>query len=155
MKRTPLKKKRDKPRRQTLPRCAHRGCKQIARLYGWCISHADSHAWTMFSKYIRRRDGRCTAAGLGGFGCTGVLQAAHIIGRNNKTLKFDPRNVHAACAGHHRWLDSSGREGHKRIWATRILGEEGYDQLCKDSLVFTDRVATVEAALSWLKEGQE
>jgi len=145
----PLTKKR-KPRRTTSPRCHIQRCGKRATIAGLCVTHADRESWRLFSLFIRNRDGRCTAAGLFGFACNGPLQAAHIIGRRNWQVRLDPRNVHAACAAHHRWLDSSGREGYKREWATRILGEAEYDRLYADALVMGDRTQAIAAALAIL-----
>lgn len=44
--------------------------------------------------------GKCDKCGRG----SGVqLQCAHIVGRNNHSLRFDLKNVLCLCAGCHRW----------------------------------------------------
>lgn len=53
----------------------------------------------LFSKYIRQRDGRCLKCGK-----TGNLQCAHIIGRRNYRLRYDPQNSISLCyACHIHW----------------------------------------------------
>jgi hypothetical protein len=41
---------------------------------------------------------------------TQFLQAAHVVGRNNHTLRFDLNNVICLCAGCHRWAHDNPRE---------------------------------------------
>jgi len=47
---------------------------------------------------IVRLSGQCERCGN-----TNYLQCAHIVGRNNHTLRFDLMNVLCLCAGCHRW----------------------------------------------------
>lgn len=54
-------------------------------------------AWNLLSKIIRSK-GKCERCGN-----TNYLQAAHIVGRNNHTLRFDPMNLLCLCVKCHRW----------------------------------------------------
>ncbi len=54
----------------------------------------------LWSKVVRGRDGGCLLVGVGRK-CSGVLHADHVINRWNHTLRHDPRNGVALCAGHH------------------------------------------------------
>lgn len=51
---------------------------------------------TMFSKYIRAKDGKCLRCGK-----TTTLQLAHIIGRRNMRLRYDPMNALTLCYACH------------------------------------------------------
>lgn len=54
---------------------------------------------TLFSEYIRKRDKRCLRCGK-----TTSLQCAHIIGRRNHRLRYDPQNAITLCyACHIHW----------------------------------------------------
>jgi hypothetical protein len=149
-----LPKKRSKPRRTTSPRCRKQRCNKRAEIDDLCVTHADDEAWHLFSKYIRDRDARCTAAGvLESFmgGCEGGLQAAHIVGRTNQRVRYDPLNVHALCMAHHMTVDQSGREHAKYAWAVAVLGEDGYEDLMARARPRLDRREAIRAALEQLK----
>lgn len=53
----------------------------------------------LFSEYIRNRDRKCCKCGSS----TKQLQCAHIIGRRNLRLRYDPQNALTLCAGCHFW----------------------------------------------------
>lgn len=153
-----LPKKRSKPRRTTSPRCRKQRCNKRAEIDDLCITHADDKAWTAFSLYVRERDGRCTAAGvidsfLGG--CEGKLQAAHIVGRRNQAVRFDPENVHALCMAHHMTVDQAGREHGKYAWAVSVLGPEGYEALMERARPTVDRREAIRAALERMGDAVE
>lgn len=148
MKRTPLPRTRLKPRRTTSPRCTMRGCKKPQRVSTWCVTHGEREADRQFSLFIRARDGRCTAAGVLEGGCKGNLQAAHVIGRTNKTVRFDERNVHSLCQAHHMTVDQHGQEHAKWIWATSILGAREFAKLNRDARPTTDRALASVMALA-------
>ena len=151
---TPLPRKRKgKPRRTTSPRCTIRGCKRRAEIDDWCVFHAEPRVDAMFSVWVRERDRVCTGARpLPSTRCTSDLQAAHGVGRTNRTTRFDPRNVHALCSAHHQLVDQNGREGHKKVWLVDRLGLEEYDRLMSESVATTDRRLAIQAALDWLRE---
>lgn len=55
----------------------------------------------MFSKYIRERDGECRAGGTDETECSTVLQAAHIVSRRFRAIRWDEANAIALCTAHH------------------------------------------------------
>jgi hypothetical protein len=126
-------------------------CNNPARLRGWCVPHEEAEADRLFSLWIRRRDGRCTAANGFNLECKGVLQAAHFIGRTNKTGRYDKRNVHALCQAHHLMIDQKGREGAKLSWVMNCIGTESVASLILEvNTTMTKRPDAIEAALEWL-----
>ena len=68
---------------------------------------------TLFSRYIRDRDGSCQAYGFTPLDCSGRLQCCHILGRGELILRTDERNAITMCQAHHvyythrpaEWLD--------------------------------------------------
>jgi hypothetical protein len=154
--RTPLKAKRATPRRTLLPRCKVGRCKQIARIDGWCIPHAEHEADRRFSLWVRARDGRCTAAEvLTDRPCEGRLQAAHIEGRAKKSTRYDPDNVWTLCERHHRIVDQHAMHAAKARWAVAVLGVDGYHELIERAATTTDRTTAIERALDWLPDPKE
>jgi hypothetical protein len=148
MKRTPLKHKSATKRRTTSPRCTMQRCNGRAEIAGLCVSHAEKRAWREFSLFIRTRDARCTAAEVLGTPCLGDgLQAAHIVGRRNQAVRYDPENVHAACPGHHMTVDQAGQEHAKYRWAVALLGESGYAALMERANVMGDRREAIRQQL--------
>ena len=152
-----LPRKRPKPRRTTSPRCSNQRCKKRAEIRGLCVSHAEQRADRLFSRWVRDRDGRCTAAGVLDGECKGTLQAAHIVGRRNHAVRYDPRNVHALCAAHHYTVDQHGQEHAKHRWAENAVfdmerpGDHLLDDLYRDAGDFTtNRRQAIEEALGWL-----
>ena len=143
-------------RRTTSPRCKTQRCKKRAELYGWCISHAEQMADRRFSRWIRDRDGKCTAAGVLDGECRGILQAAHIVGRRNHSCRYSPENVHALCAAHHYTVDQHGQEGAKWDWAMEVLGIERYEILMTAArFTPTKRRAAIEAYLALHPQEEE
>lgn len=150
---TPLKAKRVKPRAYKTPRCDRQGCKKPAKIQGWCESHAEREADRLFSLWVRRRDGRCTAAEvLTETECRGIPQAAHIEGRRKQSVRFDPANVHQLCSAHHVVVDQHASHAAKARWAISLLGPDGYHELIERAAVTLPRAVAVERALSWLKD---
>lgn len=131
----------------TVPRCLNRQCKKRAEIENLCITHAERKADTKFSLRIRERDRRCTAKDILPGDCHGVLQAAHIVGRRNHAVRYDPENVHALCARHHYTVDQHGQEGAKYVWASRLLGEDGWERLMARSQRMGNRRESVREAL--------
>lgn len=102
--------RRKKARRTRSPRCLTRGCDRIARIEGFCKTHAKRLADSKFSRRVRS-SGRCHAASAAGwigptFDCKGPLQCAHLISRSYLNTRWDYDNARALCAAHHRWLDT-------------------------------------------------
>lgn len=145
-----LARKRATKRRTTSPRCERQRCNKRAEIVGLCLSHAEKQAWTEFSLFIRERDARCTAADVFDTDCEGLpmLQAAHIVGRRNQAVRYDPENVHAACPGHHMLIDQAGREHAKYRWATALLGEEHYAALMARANEMGDRREAIRRRLA-------
>lgn len=54
---------------------------------------------------IVRRGGKCEICGA-----TKGLQAHHVVGKRNKTLRHDPRNGCCLCSGHHKFFIQSAHE---------------------------------------------
>lgn len=145
----PLRKKR-KPRRTTSPRCSTQRCNKRAEIRDLCVSHAERHADKLFSAWVRERDGRCTGAALFlATKCSGALQTAHIVGRRNHAVRYDPRNAHALCQAHHILIDQHGQEGAKFEWSLAV-NANAHIPLMHDARQPADRRASIEAALAWL-----
>ena len=116
-----------------------------------CISHAEQRADRLFSRWVRDRDGRCTAAGVLSGECKGILQAAHIVGRRNHAVRFFQANVHTLCAAHHYTVDQHGQEHAKYRWACAVLGgDDRYDALMSFAAGPMARRTAVDDALHWL-----
>lgn len=58
---------------------------------------------TLASLYYRAETPFCELAGKDTINCGGNLQWAHIFGRANMRLRYEPYNKLILCAGHHRW----------------------------------------------------
>ena len=84
------------------------------------ILRADS----LFSKYIRQRDGHCVRCGS-----TQALQCSHYFGRTRWTVRFDPMNCDCLCYGCHRLWEKEDREAYRRFKVNQ-LGQDGFEDLC-------------------------
>lgn len=78
---------------------------------------------TMFSKYIRKRDGKCVRCGG-----TSSLQNSHYYGRGKESTRFDPENCDTLCFGCHQYWGSTDREEY-REFKIKQLGEKKYEAL--------------------------
>lgn len=59
-----------------------------------------------FSKFIRRRDGKCVYPLRGPEDYhAGSLQCSHFYGRGARSVRFDPENADAICGRHHQFLE--------------------------------------------------
>lgn len=154
LKRTGIKRKPAKPRKFKTPRCTTQRCGKPQRVHSWCVSHAEQTADRRFSRWIRARDDRCTAAGVFDTPCDGPLQAAHIIGRRRYSVRFDEANVHALCRNHHMHVDQHGSEHAKYHWAVSILGADGFDALMERGSQTVMRAQACEAELA-IKRGAD
>lgn len=81
-----------KPSRKTLKDKADRLCREIVRARGFCELMGKDHIT-----------------------CGGNLQWAHIEGRKNHRLRWEPMNALLACGGHHTWYTA-----HPIAWAEVI-----------------------------------
>jgi hypothetical protein len=84
------------------------------------IDKADS----VFSQYIRLRDGSCQRCG----NVCETLQASHFYGRSKESTRFDPDNVDALCYGCHVYWGSTDREAY-REFKIKQLGKQGFKML--------------------------
>lgn len=83
---------------------------------------------TIFSKFIRKRDGRCVYK----FKCYGYceyenLTCSHFIKRRYESVRFDPENCDAACRKCHMWVEDTV-EGKKALdeFKQKQLGINSY-----------------------------
>ena len=93
-----------------LPRCKMQRCKRIARIAGYCKTHATKKADSKFSIEVRS-SGKCigqTKWWKGPvFACAGPLQCCHLFSRRYRNIRWDHRNAVCGCAAHHRWMDTN------------------------------------------------
>jgi 5-methylcytosine-specific restriction endonuclease McrA len=76
----------------------------------------------LWSQIIRLRAGRCESCGH-----VGALEAAHVIPRRHRSVRWDPENGHALCRACHRrytlsekaWRDFIGPEW-DRLWSLAL-----------------------------------
>lgn len=78
---------------------------------------------TLFSKFIRQRDGACRRCGSS----DASLQCHHLLTRTYRKIRFDPRNGVAVCYGCHKYLTHRPLENED--FAVSILGEETWAEL--------------------------
>ena len=155
----PLPRKRATARRKPAIVCGSARCKRRPSPgSSLCVSHTEQRADRLFSVWVRKRDGGCTYVlekhidGRDGpCGVTTALQAAHVIGRRNKAVRFDPENVHALCSAHHVMVDQHGREGAKFDWAIAVLGPGRFGALRERARTPKDRATAALEALEWLE----
>lgn len=116
------------------------------------IRPADS----LFSKYIRTRDGRCQLRAH----CLGLetykeLQCAHFHSRRKESVRFDPSNAVALCGKCHHFVDQT-EEGKKyfKVFMKERLGERTYDilELCSNTPQKKDDVLTLLYLKGLVKE---
>ena len=83
-------------------------------------SYYKKKADELFSLYIRKRDGKCMYCSN-----TETLQCAHLEGRRNERLRFDPMNAITLCYKHHiHWAHKEPRQFAKWL-------EENYPANCR------------------------
>lgn len=119
---TPMKRKRDEPRRHAELTCANGRCNYPPRFFQWCAKHAKKEADRLFSKMIRARDGRCRM-------CRSEynLDCAHIFSRGYFAVRWEPENAVALCSGHHKEYTHKPLEWED--WVREWMGNEAYDAL--------------------------
>ena len=76
----------------------------------------------VFAQYIRLRDQSCRVCGR----ADRRLEAAHIISRKIRAVRYDPENVYLMCGGPsptvcHRYMDT--HETEKQAWWCAQIGE--------------------------------
>ena len=137
MKRTPIKRKRATPRRNTMPRCETRGCTNIARIQGLCKKHAMAKADRLAREIVMQRDKVCRLVGtVEGHKCLGPLSWCHVHSRSYHTIRHDPRNAVIMCSRGHQ-----GMTLHPLEW----------EQWCRDHGIPWDslRLEALHGAASW------
>lgn len=72
-----------------------------ATTHQMCKPHAKARADTLFSLFIRQRDGECRIRTDSP--CVGPLSCCHLLSRQFLATRWDERNAVAGCAGHHAY----------------------------------------------------
>lgn len=116
---------------------------------------------TVFSQYIRLRDGKClrchSPVETNGKGLPITHQASHYWSRGKESTRFSPENVDTLCfACHKLWGHGDERDRYKEF-KVKQLGEEGFKRLDfkAHQLVKKDRKMALLVARELLKEFQD
>ena len=91
----------------------------------------------LWSLAIRERDGACRRCGT-----TERLQAAHVISRRYKAIRWDLRNGICLCMGCHHWNHHNPVEFD--WWVQDLIGKDVYDALKSEALNYVDRVKRID-----------
>lgn len=94
----------------------------------------------LWSLAIRQRDGQCRRCGRGSGEVT--LQAAHVISRSYKAVRWDLRNGICLCLGCHHWNHHQPVEF--SWWVQDLIGKELYESLRKEALAYVGRVKKID-----------
>lgn len=86
----------------------------------WTSKKAD----TLFSLWVRARDGRCMRCGK-----TENLQNSHFWHRGHSAGRYDPDNCIALCSGCHLYHWEVEKQGDYRTFMVEWLGKERYKML--------------------------
>ncbi len=94
----------------------------------------------LWSEMIRQRDGHCRR-------CLRhppeiVLQAAHVISRRYKAIRWDERNGIALCVGCHHWAHKQPIE--MDWWVQELIGKETYEALRFEALDYTGTLKRID-----------
>lgn len=94
----------------------------------------------LWSLMIRQRDGRCRRCGRGQGEV--VLQAAHVISRRYKAIRWDERNGITLCRGCHHW------NHHQPVefdwWVQELIGKDVYEALREEALSYTGELKRID-----------
>ena len=130
-----------------LPRCKVRRCKKIARIAGYCKTHATTKADKIFSERVRS-SGKCigqTKYWNGPtFPCAGALQCCHLFSRRYRNLRWHHLNAVPGCQAHHLWMDNNPIE--KDDMMLDILEheyQELHDQALDDTIDWRERLEEI------------
>lgn len=94
------------------------------------ISKLKKDAWTVFSRWIRKRDNYiCITCGKRGEGS--FMNAGHYISRKHNATLFDERNVHAQCMNCNLW--GYGNMGVYTLFLQNKYGAGIIEELTKKS----------------------
>jgi hypothetical protein len=78
----------------------------------------------LWSKIVKS-DGKCELAGVDGYGpCAGPLNAHHIFGRRNFSVRWDLDNGICLCVSHHHFGRFSA-EGSPTVFTNWLIQERG------------------------------
>ena len=89
----------------------------------WSMKQADEK----FSRWVRKRDGRCARCGT-----TKNLTCSHFWARQHKATRYDPENCVAVCwMPCHKYHWEKEKQGDYRDFMLKRLGKKGYDNLEK------------------------
>lgn len=84
---------------------------------------------TVFSLYIRERDGWCCVRCGSRHEIRSMgLHCSHFFGRSKESTRFDEENADALCYGCHQVWGSNDREAY-RAFKIKQLGQKGFDLL--------------------------
>lgn len=94
----------------------------------------------LWSQLIRQRDGACRRCGRGQGEV--VLQAAHVISRRYKAIRWDDRNGICLCVGCHHWAHMQPIEFD--WWVRDLIGGKTYETLRTEALAYTGTLKRVD-----------
>lgn len=106
---------------------------------------------TLFSKWIRDRDGKCVRCGK-----TEHLQCSHFWPRAVSATRFDPENCDTLCYGchygdrYHGW--EYAKQGAYRDFKIQQLGEDGYRKLEERYNTFMPQRDAINTLLAFLEK---
>jgi hypothetical protein len=105
-------------------------------------SLAREKAWQAFSLYVRMRDRTCLMGAMYG-GCSGPLQAGHVIPKNrSRFLYWSEDNVFGQCSAHN---SEHNRNASAYItWYIKTHGHEAWLDLERRSRIFRKDHTLVE-----------
>lgn len=108
----------------------------------WSTDKAD----TVFSKWVRARDGRCLRCAT-----TEGLTCSHFWLRKHSSTRFDPDNCIALCGTCHAdWEHRKNNE--YKAFMIRWLGQERYDALETRARTFMQRTDAIIQLMTFLNE---
>lgn len=97
----------------------------------------------VFSAYIRQRDGKCLEGEMWG-GCSGPIQAGHVISRRHLATRWDERNVFGQCRSMN--YQHTFNPNLYIAWYTKKFGADQYEELVRLSRT------TFKPTRAWLEE---
>lgn len=88
---------------------------------------------SLFSRFIRLRDGKCAYGVVCGSQATQwafeELQCSHYHGRGKWSVRFDAENADAACYSCHAYVGTAAGQRWLDIWKYKQLGAAKFDRL--------------------------
>lgn len=82
-----------------------------------------------FSEFIHLRDQRECRLSFEdtGIECWGCVDPHHVMSRDDKATRFDPRNAVSVCRSHHRFIHDNPTEAERIL--RKVITSELYDEL--------------------------